>query len=169
MFNLHKRNLFRIKLLLKLPHMNLFHALTLFVSIFSACTSVNKDIYPTIILDDKFNQIQKADSKIIPSNYELNSLKGFVVDCSNYDFTLIKSMNENKLPDQLHIISKSGTFTVKLNPTGKTIIDNSTMQSLDDPKINFESFISGDTALLGIGTLKNNEMMTYWLGRAVVK
>ena len=148
--------------------MKLFHALTLFVSIFPACTQANKEIYPTVILDDKFNQIQKTDSKIVPTNYELNSLKGFVVDCSNYDFTL-KLMNENKLPDQLHIISKSGTFTIKLNSKGKTIIDNSTMQSLDDPKINFTSFIRGDTALLGIGTLKNNEMMTYWLGRVVIK
>jgi hypothetical protein len=78
-------------------------------------------------------------------------------------------MNENKLPDQVFIISKAGTFTIKLNTQGKTIIDNPTMQSLDEKNKSFKGFIKGDTAMLSIGTIKNNEMMTYWLGMVSIK
>ena len=65
------------------------------------------------------------------------------------------------MPDQVHIISKAGTFTVKLNTAGQTIIDNSTMQSLDDGNKNFTGFVKGDTAMLAIDTIKNDELMTY--------
>ncbi len=134
-----------------------------------SCLGQSKKPYPTFILNDKYNQIQKENSKVIPQNYELKSLKGFVLDCSNYDFSLIKKMNKNKLPDLVHVISKAGTFTVKLNTKGKTIIDNSTMQSLDENNKGFLRFVKGDTAMLAIGTIKNNEMMTYWLGMINIK
>jgi hypothetical protein len=34
-----------------------------------SCTGQNKELYPTLVLDDKFNQIQTEDSKVIPQNY----------------------------------------------------------------------------------------------------
>ncbi len=133
-----------------------------------SCTGQSK-AYPTFVLNDKYNQIQKEDSKVIPQNYELESLQGLILDCSNYDFSLIKAMNENKLPDQVHIVSKAGTYTVKLNTQGQTIIDNSTMESLDGKNKSFTGFVKGDTAMLAIGAIKNNEMMTYWLGMVSIK
>ncbi len=121
------------------------------------------------MLNDKYNQIQKEDSKVVPQNFELQSLQGLMLDCSKYDFSLIKAMNDNKLPDQLQITSKAGTFTVKLNTKGQTIIDNSTMESLEGKNKSFTGFIKGETVMLAIGTLKYNEMMTYWLGTISIK
>ena len=60
------------------------------------CSGQNK-AYPSLILDDKYNQIQKEDSKVIPQKYSLKSLQGFILDCYIYDFTLIKTMNNNRL------------------------------------------------------------------------
>ena len=150
--------------------MKIIYILTSIISLFViSCTGQNKKPYPTLILNDRYNQIQKENSKVIPHNYELNTLKGLIFDCSNYDFSLIKIMNNNKLPDLVHVISKAGTFTVKLNTKGNTVIDNSTMQSLDENNKKFLGFVKGDTAMLAIGTIKNNEMMTYWLGMVNIK
>lgn len=150
--------------------MKITYALVSIISLFAiSCTGQSKKLYPTFVLNDKYNQIQKEDSKVIPENYELESLQGLILDCSKYDFSLIKTMNENKLPDQVHIVSKAGTFTVKLNTQGQTIIDNSTMEPLDGKNKNFTGFVKGDTAMLAIGTIKNNEMMTYWLGIVPIK
>ena len=99
-----------------------------------------------------------------PKNYEQKSLPGFVLNSTEYDFSLIKTVNGNLLPHKVHIIFNAGTFTVKLNTAGQTIIDNSTMQSLDDSNENFTGFAKGDTAMLAIGTIKNHQLMTYWLG-----
>lgn len=150
--------------------MKIIYAFVSIISLFViSCTGQSKKSYPTFVLNDKYNQIQKEDSKVIPQNYELESLKGLILDCSDYDFTLIKTMNENKLPDRVHIVSKAGTFTVKLNTKGQTIIDNSTMESLDGKNKTFTGFVKGDTAMLAIGTIKNNEMMTYWIGMMSIK
>lgn len=141
-----------------------------FVSLFViSCTGQSNKSYPTFVLNDKYNQIQKEDSKVVPQNFELQSLQGLMLDCSKYDFSLIKAMNDNKLPDQLQITSKAGTFTVKLNTKGQTIIDNSTMESLEGKNKSFTGFIKGETVMLAIGTLKYNEMMTYWLGTISIK
>ncbi len=86
---------------------------------------------------------KNGEPTTIPQNYELKSLKGLILNCSNYDFSLIKTMNDNKLPDLVHVISKAGTFTVKLNTKGQTIIDNSTMQSLDENNKKFSGFVKG--------------------------
>lgn len=140
-----------------------------FISLFViSCTGQSNKSYPTFVLNDKYNQIQKEDSKVVPQNFELQSLQGLMLDCSKYDFSLIKTMNDNKLPDQVQITSKAGTFTVKLN-TGQTIIDNSTMESLEGKNKSFTGFIKGETVMLAIGTLKYNEMMTYWLGTISIK
>lgn len=150
--------------------MKLIYALVIVITLFTiSCTEQTKKTYPTFVLNDKYNQIQKEGSKEIPQYYELQSLQGLILDCSKYDFSIIKSMNDNKLPDQLHIISKAGTFTVKLNTQAQTIIDNSTMESLDGKNKSFTGFVKGDTAMLAIGTIKNNEMMTYWLGMVSIK
>ncbi len=150
--------------------MKITYALIFIISLFIiSCTGQSKKSYPTFVLDDKYNQIQKENSKVIPQNYELRSLQGLIIDCSNYDFSVIKTMNDNRLPDQVHIVSKAGTFTVKLNAQGQTIIDNSTMQSFDERNKSFAGFVKGDTAMLAIGTIKNNEMMTYWLGMVNIK
>jgi hypothetical protein len=150
--------------------MKIIYTLISIISLFVvSCTGQTNKRYQIFILNDKYNQIQKEDSKVIPQNYELNSVKGLILDCSNYDFSLIKKMNDNRLPDLVHVISKAGTFTAKLNTKGKTTIDNSTMQSLDENNKNFSGFVKGDTAMLAIGTIKNNEMMTYWLGMVHIK
>lgn len=152
------------------PSIKIIYALISIILLFViSCTGQSKKPYPTLVLNDKYNQIQKENSKIIPQNYKLESRQGLILDCSNYDFSLIKKMNENILPDQVHIISKAGTFTIKLNINAQTILDNSTMQSLDEKNKPFTGFIKGDTAILAIGTIKNNEMMTYWLGMIEIK
>ena len=113
--------------------MKIIYALISIISFFSVSnTEQNKKAYALIVLNDKYNQIQKDNSKVIPQNYELKSLHGLILDCTGYDFTLVKTMNKNKLPDRVHIISKAGTFTVKHNTKGHTIIDGSTMQSLNE-------------------------------------
>ena len=82
-------------------------------------------------------------------------------------------MNGGKDPDLLFIVSKSGNFAVELNIAGETVVDRSTMQSLDNPKKKFKEFDKGDTPILGIGTLKIQDgkanMMTYWVSMIDIK
>ena len=141
--------------------------------LFYSCSGGDKTAYTKLILDDKYSQIQKEGTTIVPQNYEIESSNGFVLDCSKYDFSLIRQMNKGKDPDMIHVISKAGTFVVNLNAKGETIVDNTSMHSLDENNKVFTGFIKGDTAILAIGTLNLDkgisEMMTYWLGRAVIK
>jgi hypothetical protein len=129
--------------------------------------------YQLFILNDSFSHAQPEGSKLVPKNYQLGSLKGFILDCSKYDFTLVRSMNDNKNPDAIFIVAKSGNYMVELNVSGETIIDNSTMISLDNPKKKFKEFEKGDTPILGIGTLKIKDgqasMTTYWISMIDIK
>jgi hypothetical protein len=110
---------------------------------------------------------QPKDSKIIPKNYQLSNLPGFKIDCSNYNFSLVRKLNEGRDPDAIFIVAKSGNYMVDLNISGETIVDKSTMQSVDHPKKKFEAFEKGDTPILGIGTLKVRDgkvsMTTFWV------
>lgn len=116
---------------------------------------------------------QPKDSKIVPENYQLFNLSGFKLDCSKYDFSLIKSLNEGKSPDAIFIVAKSGNYMVKLNVVDETLVDKSTMQSLDNPKRKFNKFEEGDTPILGIGTfkMKNGKasMTAFWVSMIDVK
>jgi len=123
--------------------------------------------YPILVLNDSFSHAQPKGSKITPQKYQLHSLKGFELDCSRYDFTLIQSLNEGRMPESIFIICQSGNYKVKLNPEGITIVDASTMTPVDGPTKKFRSFAAGDTPILGIGTLargkKGPDMRTYWV------
>lgn len=123
--------------------------------------------YQTLILNDTFSHAQPVGAKIKPKNYVLKASKGFKLDCTNYDFTLIRTMNDGKNPDAIFIVAKAGTYIVNLNDTGETIVDRSTMRSLDKPKKKFTLFEKADTPIIGIGTLKIKNgaasMETYWL------
>lgn len=152
---------------------NIF-ALLIFSILFSTVTfSQSNKTYPVFVLNDSFSQAQPKESKIIPKDYQLANLPGFKLDCSKYDFSLIRSMNGGKNPDVIFIIAKSGSYMVELNVTGETLIDESTMHSLDNPKKDFKNFEKGDTPLLGIGTLKIKDgqasMTTYWITMIDVK
>lgn len=148
----------------------LFYAV---LSISTFAYSQSKNTYPVFILDDTFSHAQPKDSKIVPQNYQLSSLPGFKLDCSKYDFNLVRSMNAGKNPDALFIVSRSGNYVVELNITGGTVVDSSTMYSLDNPKKEFKGFEKGDTPILGIGTLKIEDgkasMVTYWISMIDVK
>ena len=134
-----------------------------------SCIGTGEMEYPVFTLDDKYNQIQKDDSPLTPENYKLSSLNGFILDCSNYDFSLIKTMNDDKLPDVAFILSKGGLFAIELNPNEQTTFDSTTMQSIDQENKAFSGFIRGDTVILAIGTIKNDEMKTYWLANINVQ
>ena len=129
--------------------------------------------YPVFVLDDRFSQAQPAGSKIVPRNYVLSSRTGFILDCSKYDFSPLRDLNNGKNPDAIFIVSKSGTYSVKLHITSSTTVDRSTMLSLDNPKKEFRDFQKNDTLLLAIGTLKKSngkaEMATYWVSFVSVK
>ena len=129
--------------------------------------------YPIFVLNDSFSHAQPKESKIIPKNYQLSNLSGFELDCSKYDFSLVRSMNEGKNPDAIFIVAKSGNYLIELNVKGKTLVDKSTMHSLDNPKKEFKRFEKGDTPILGIGTLKIKDgqasMTTYWISMIELK
>ena len=150
--------------------MKALFSVTLIISVIAvSCSGQDKKLYPTLILEDKYDQIQKDGSNIIPQNYVLTSLTGFILDHSKYDFSMIKTVNGNKMPDVINVLSKAGKFTVNLNPNGQTLIDSTTLLSLDGDNKKFSGFIKGDKVILAIGTNKNNEMITYWLGMIDIK
>jgi hypothetical protein len=124
-------------------------------------------------LSDKYSQVQPKDSKIKPGNYQLPSSKGFSLNCLGYDFSQIRTLNNGKEPDAIFIICKAGSYMIKPNFSGITIIDKSTMESLDEKDKKFGGFEKGDTAILAIGTLRNNdgkaEMMSFWVAMIDVK
>ena len=133
------------------------------------CVEQAKKSYPIFVVTDTYNLNQKKDSNVIPQIYELESVSGLILDCSKYNFALFQKMNENKLPDQVRIMTQAGIYTAKLNAQGQTIIDNSTMKSILGNKIHFKGFVKGDTAMLFIGTKKNNVMETIWRGKVAIK
>jgi hypothetical protein len=137
-------------------------ALTLLLVI---CTGFFYQGYQKITLDDKYNNVQPKGAPK-PLNYVVKPGSGLVLDCSNYDFSAIRSMNSNKSPDAIHLICKSGTFDIPLNTTGETTIDAHTVQLLDRGKA-FKGFEKGDHVILGIGTTRivedKAQMITYWV------
>ena len=144
----------------------------LFLFTTSAYTQPGKN-YQVLMLSDTFSQAQPHGSAIVPRKYQLGTLKGFILDCSTYDFTLIRSMNDGKDLDAVFIVSKSGNYMIELNVKGETIVDNATMISLENPKKKFKAFVKGDTPILGIGTLKIKDgrasMTTYWISMIDIK
>ena len=143
----------------------------LFPIIFFHCT--NERSYPKIILDDKYSQIQPVDSKIAPLKYQVASLKGFILDCSGYNFKEINKLNHDKYPDQIFLISKAGNYSIDLNVRGETVVDSTTMYNLDRKNMLFPGFTKGDTVVFAIGAFKSNkrkvEMMTFWMARIEIK
>lgn len=131
------------------------------------------DTYPTFVLNDTFSHAQPKGSSIVPQKYQLTSLKGFKLNCSTYDFSLIRSLNEGKDPTAIFILSKGGSYMVPLVMYGETVVDASTMKCLDYPKKNFTLFENGDTPIIAIGDLVESEgassMRSYWISMIDVK
>jgi hypothetical protein len=129
--------------------------------------------YPVFVLNDSFSHVQPTESKIKPKNFQLYALQGFTLNCAAYDFSFIRTLNEGKNPDAIFIIAKSGKYIVELNTAGETVVDKTTMQSLDYPKRKFKGFEKDDTPIIGIGTLKVKDgaasMATYWISMIDVK
>jgi hypothetical protein len=127
--------------------------------------------YQKITLDDKYNNVQ-AKGAPKPLQYVVKAGNGLILDCSHYDFSAIRILNENKSPDAIHLICKSGTFDIPLNTTGETTIDAKTAQPFDQGKL-FKGFEKGDHVILGIGTTRfvdaKADMRTYWLTLMDVK
>jgi hypothetical protein len=130
-------------------------------------TSLLPADYQKFVLDDKYNNVQPKGATTKPLVYKVKAgSKGFILDCSHYNFTEIRKMNNNVDPDAIHIVCKAGTFDVHLNITGQTVIDASTMHSLKDEEV-FKAFQKGDHIILGIGTTivagGTAKMNTYWV------
>jgi len=117
-----------------------------------------------IKLNDIYNNIQMKGAPA-PQKMEIKNMQGFTLDCSEYDFSQIRQMNNGKNPDLIFIISKGGKYKIVLNIHGKTIIDSSTMVSLEGKGYDFHGFEKGDTPIIAIGTLKPGtaEMLAYWV------
>lgn len=146
-------------------------SLTLFMAIIAR--SQDRNEYPVFVLNDTFLHAQPKGSTIKPQNYQLSSRDGFKFNSANYDFSVIRKMNEGKNPDAIFIVARSGNYFVELNTNGETIVDASTMNSLDNPKKKFKKFEKGDTPIFGIGTLAIKDgkanMMTFWVSMIDVK
>jgi hypothetical protein len=144
------------------------------ISIFIfSCLAKDKNVYSKIIIDDKYCLMQKANDTAIPKNYQIESLNGFILDCSKYDFSFIQQLNKGKAADLIFINSKSGAFTVKLNLKGETIIDSTSMTSFTLNKKPFTGFINRETIRLGIGLINSNnginEMVAFWSANIEIK
>ncbi|MBN8854449.1 MAG: hypothetical protein BGO55_21195 [Sphingobacteriales bacterium 50-39] len=129
--------------------------------------SSDRSDYQKIILDDYYSHAKPKDAKDkTTQNYKVRSALGIILDCSKYDFSLIRKMNNGKDPDKIHLVCKSGTFDIELNLHGETIIDKTTAHSIGEEK-EFKGFEKGDTPILGIGTLAitgtKAQMLTYWV------
>ncbi|WP_462251273.1 hypothetical protein [Ferruginibacter sp.] len=68
---------------------NYFLIICVSILIYS-CSSKDKNVYPKIIVEDKYAEMRKVGDNEIPQNYQIESLKGFILDCSQYDFSFIK-------------------------------------------------------------------------------
>ena len=128
---------------------------------------------PTLNLDDRYSQAQPKDSKIKPENYKLNSLTGFKLNCSSYDFSLIRSLNGGKDPDAIFIVCKAGNYMVAFNRTKVTTVDKTTMTCIDQKDKIFTGFERGDTPIIAIGTLEikdeKADMKSFWVGMLDIK
>ena len=136
------------------------------------CFGQSPGPYQSFKLDDKYCQIQEKNSGIVPKNYQLTTLKGFILDCSGYDFSQIRVLNSGADPEYIFIISSPGKFLVKLNLRGETVIDRSTMHSIEENGKEFSGFIQGDKIIIAIGSLKQNtknQMLAYWAAMIDVK
>ncbi|HXD77338.1 MAG TPA: hypothetical protein VN616_06000 [Puia sp.] len=131
----------------------------------ATCTAVFGQGYQKITLDDKYNNIQPEGAPK-PLQYQVHAGAGLVLDCSHYDFSAIRALSKDQLPDAIHLICKSGTFDIPLNPAGETTIDASTVHPLDQGKI-FHGFEKGDHVVLGLGSTSfkggKADMLTYWV------
>ena len=150
------------------------YLLIICVSIFIySCSAEDKNVYPIIIVDDKYSDMRKANDTAIPQNYQIESLKGFILDCSQYDFSFIKQLNKGLGADLLFINSESGLFTVKLNLNGETVIDSTSMTSFTSNNKPFTGFIKGETLKFGIGFLNSGttpkEIVAYWSAKIKIK
>jgi hypothetical protein len=129
------------------------------------CTSFFYQGYQKIMLDDKYNNVQ-AKGAPKPLRYLVKAGGGLILDCSQYDFSGIRKLNNDRSPDAIHLVCKSGTFDIPLNTTGETTIDAKTAQPLDQGKV-FNGFEKGDHVILGIGTTHivnaKADMLTYWV------
>ena len=151
---------------------NYFLIICVSILIYS-CSSNDKNVYPKIIVDDKYSEMRKVGDTVIPQNYQIESLKGFILDCSQYDFSFIKQLNKGIDADLLFINSESGSYTVKLNLKGETVIDSTSMTSFTLNNKPFTGFIKGETLKFGIGFLNSNttpkEIVAYWSAKIEVK
>lgn len=146
----------------------IFAYISLLILTNSGLQAQETEKYQKLTLDDHFSHIIPKDAKDQhPPNFKIKEAAGIILDCSGYDFAMIRKMNEGKNPDLIHILCASGTFIIELNPKGETIIDKTTMRPVGkDPKT-FQGFKKGDTPIIGIGTIKvkesKAELMTYWV------
>jgi hypothetical protein len=151
---------------------NYFFVLCISIFIYS-CSVKDKNIYPVIFADDKYTEMRKAGDTTIPQNYQITSLKGFILDCSQYDFSFIKQFNKGLDADLLFINCASGSFTVKLNLHGKTVIDSISMTPFTLNNRPFIGFVKGELIKFSIGFLTSvitpKEMAGYWSAKIEIK
>jgi hypothetical protein len=129
------------------------------------CRGQSAQNYQTIKLDDSYNNIQKKGSPAA-KKMQVTNPKGFILDCTGYDFTLIRSLNNGKDPDFIFIIAKGGKYKIPINLQGPILIDAGTMVSTEGFGKNFTGFEKEDKPILAIGTLKpgdDTHMLAYWV------
>ena len=135
------------------------------IVLMAMCASFFYPGYQKITLDDKYDNVQvKGAPK--PLHYLVKAGSGLILDCSHYVFSAIRKLNDNKSPDAIHLVCKSGTFDIPINTTGETTIDAKTARPFDRGTV-FKGFEKGDHVILGIGTTRivdaKADMPTYWL------
>lgn len=129
--------------------------------------------YSSFVLNDSFSHAQPEGSTIVPQKYQLTSLKGFKLDCSKYDFSLIRSLNGGKNPTAIFLVTNGGNYMVPLLANGETLADASTITSIDYPEKKFTLFEKGDKLILAIGDLSiaggKADMRSNWISMIDVK
>jgi hypothetical protein len=130
---------------------------------FSFAQSASVD--QVIKLNDSYNNVQKKGAPA-PKKIQVKNPKGFILDCTGYDFTLIRSVNKGKDPDLIFIIARGGKYKVPLNLQSPTLIDAGTMVSIEGYGKNFSGFEKGDEPIFAIGTLRSGDdrhMLAFWV------
>jgi hypothetical protein len=130
---------------------------------FSFAQSASVD--QVIKLNDSYNNIQKKGAPA-PKKIQVKNPKGFILDCTAYDFTLIRSINNGKDPDFIFIVAKGGKYKIPISLQRPTLIDAGTMVSIEGFGKNFSGFEKEDTPILAIGTLRPGDdahMLAYWV------
>lgn len=137
---------------------------TLVILLFASGAFAQKNnAYEKLVLDEYYSHLTKNDAADKTTHkYKIKKSGGIILACSAFDFSQIMALNEGKLPDMIFIVAKSGIFGFPLDTKSDNIIDKNTAIPLSNKK-KFAGFVKGDTPILGIGKLKGNELVTFWI------